>query len=566
MRVFLVDFENVKSDGLRCVDCLSEGDQVITFFSKNAESLSMDTYFNLVGSKASFYAVRLDRTGSNALDFQLVAYLGYLMGTPEHQDVYVISKDHGFYSAATFCRNFLIPQSKYKKTVTQYPSIASLFPNHVESRPAAINSIPLFMNGDHAVKQAPIAVQEPVEEKEQPIPVKAEEAEVQAAPIVITEQKEAPKAEELHTAAVSPKRREVKVGKHSENKTESRQNPPKEEKPRSDWDEISAAAEAGLQIIDMFSGNEPIKKEVKAVKPVKEEKKAVQSDEIEIIDLFAPVEAAKKAEPIKQEPVKQEPVKQEPVKQEEPIPQPVEAEMPSVTPQLTEATLSGAEIDKMLEEFLEEAAAVIEQELKSMPAAEELPTFIEVAAAEEPVQPEKPVQETSEPEKPKRTGQRKNDSRKPRQPAKSKQEEVKPAAAEDEAKPEEAPAKNKRVSKKTSEKYAADAQTPKQAEKPEAKKEQPTEKSAEQPAVSKDGAMPVDAARQHIKKVLCNTLEIEEEAKDDLEKLIDCILDASGKQDLYRMIIKLFGQKTGLEYYKVVKREYTNICNQIGKK
>lgn len=71
----------------------------------------MDTYFNLIHSKAKFYAVRLDRTGSNALDFQLVSYLGYLMGTNEDQDVYVISKDHGFYSAVSFCRNSLIPQA-----------------------------------------------------------------------------------------------------------------------------------------------------------------------------------------------------------------------------------------------------------------------------------------------------------------------------------------------------------------------------------------------------------------------------------------------------------------------
>lgn len=70
-----------------------------------------------------------------------------------------------------------------------------------------------------------------------------------------------------------------------------------------------------------------------------------------------------------------------------------------------------------------------------------------------------------------------------------------------------------------------------------------------------------------MKKVLTETLEIkDEETGRDLEKLTDCILGALGKQDLYRKIIRLFGQKTGLEYYKVVKREYTNICNQLSKK
>ena len=205
MRVFLVDFENVKSDGLRCVDLLDSGDQVITFFSKNAESMSMDTYFNLIHSKASFYAVRLDRTGSNALDFQLVSYLGYLMGTAVDQDVFVISKDHGFHSAVSFCRNFLIPQSKYRKTVSQYPSIASLYPNHAEGRAAGINDIPLFLQED-ALKpqikvdpQAEITVTETVETEVESMPIQPEAT----API-----KEEPSAEIKEATQVQPKRRD----------------------------------------------------------------------------------------------------------------------------------------------------------------------------------------------------------------------------------------------------------------------------------------------------------------------------------------------------------------------
>ncbi len=571
MRVFLVDFENVKSDGLRCVNCLEEGDQVITFFSKNAESLSMDTYFNLVGSKASFYAVRLDRTGSNALDFQLVAYLGYLMGTPEHQDVYVISKDHGFYSAATFCRNFLIPQSKYKKTVTQYPSIASLFPNYVESRPAAINSIPLFMKGEPAVVEPqPIVEVQPVVELPQ-----AEEA---AVPTV-----EAPKAEEVHAAPVAPKRREVRVGKSAEKEQKPVETKPEEakpvvtkpeerkpaeqkaaeNKPRSDWDEISAAAEVGLQVIDMFGSAAPVKKETKVQKAVKKaEKPAVKQDgEIEIIDLFAKVEAPKAQKPVEAKPVEAAVVEVTPVEQapkaEEAAAAPEVKEEKPVTEQ--ENPLSGAEIDRMLEEFLEEAAAVIEENLRSMPQAEQLSEFIEVGEAKAQ---EKPVEASKEApaEQPKaqteRVQRKRNTTRKAKQPSEVK-EEAKPVEAQ--PKKEEAAAQEKPAPKKAERQPKKQAAEPKPTEKPAQTAE---EKAEEKPTAFEK----TPAVRQQVKNVLVKTLEIEEEAKDDLEKLIDCIIDASGKQDLYRMIIKLFGQKTGLEYYKVVKREYTNICNQIGKK
>lgn len=504
MRVFLVDFENVKSEGLRCVDCLDEGDQVITFFSRNAESLSMDTYFNLINSNAKFYAVRLDRTGSNALDFQLVAYLGYLMGTPEHQDVYIISKDHGFYSAATFCRNFLIPQSKYHKTVTQFPSIASLFPNYVESRPVGINAIPMFTKA---------VMSTAVPETEDPVmPTEEKEAEPEKAADIMPQPEKEPESQQPDEAVqdskpapVLPKRREVRVSKNTEKESK-----PAAQKPRSDWDEFSAAAEVGLQVIDMFgknagSENDAVQKKVSPSETVK----APLNEEKESWTPDIPKPAEEEVKP-------EEQVQQQTLKEESAVGE-------------TKETLSGAEIDKMLEEFLEEAAAAIEAEMKEMPAVKDMPEFIEVDTAEAKEDDEeqkiKPQEDVKEDVKPERTGRRKNQSRS----RKGKADEPKqPETLPKEGQPKEA-----------TDKSVADA-----------------------PAKPND-----EASRQLVKKALTGTIEIEDaETQEDLEKLTDCIINAAGKQDLYRMIIKLFGQKTGLEYYKVVKREYTNICNQIGKK
>ncbi len=537
MRVFLVDFENVKSDGLRCVDLLDSGDQVITFFSKNAESMSMDTYFNLIHSKASFYAVRLDRTGSNALDFQLVSYLGYLMGTAVDQDVFVISKDHGFHSAVSFCRNFLIPQSKYRKTVSQYPSIASLYPNHAEGRAAGINDIPLFLQ-ENALKpqikvdpQAEITVTETVETEVESMPIQPEAT----API-----KEEPSAEIKEATQVQPKRRDRgnnrdRYQNRNENQTERAEKPVT----RSDWDEISAAAEVGLQIIDMFGGNTD-KSAVKEEKPVEEKPQEIELPKneepmIEIKDFLSPTQVPEKIAEVQQEP--------ERAAEEMPI-----EEQPSV--------LSGSEIDKMLEEFLQEAAAAIEAELKEMPQ-EDLAQFIEVETEQEeavqeaveeqqtPVAIPESKEEAPEVEKPVKERSNKQRSRKAKEP------KVEVPTAEPVTEAIEEPAASEPVADVKKEQ-------PKKQKKDRAPKQKAAEEKKEQAAID---------PREIVKKSLTATIEIkDDETVEDMEKLIDCILEATGKQDLYRMIIKLFGQKTGLEYYKVVKREYTNICNQIGKK
>ena len=42
MTVYLVDFENVRSGGLRGVEELSEGDKVVIFYSKNADAITFD--------------------------------------------------------------------------------------------------------------------------------------------------------------------------------------------------------------------------------------------------------------------------------------------------------------------------------------------------------------------------------------------------------------------------------------------------------------------------------------------------------------------------------------------
>ncbi|MCL1832830.1 MAG: PIN domain-containing protein [Oscillospiraceae bacterium] len=105
MKIFLIDFENVHSDGVAGVDLLSENDEVVIFYSNNADSISFEMMHKLMFCKAKLSYFKVRRGGRNALDFQMASYLGYLIKL-HHSEVdsdnaanvefFLISKDSGF--------------------------------------------------------------------------------------------------------------------------------------------------------------------------------------------------------------------------------------------------------------------------------------------------------------------------------------------------------------------------------------------------------------------------------------------------------------------------------------
>lgn len=102
MTVYLVDFENVRSEGLKGVDKLGEGDKVVIFYSKNAENISFDVHMLLSKSKAEIETFRILRGGRNSLDFQLSTYLGYLVMENCYKKIFIVSQDKGFLCAISF--------------------------------------------------------------------------------------------------------------------------------------------------------------------------------------------------------------------------------------------------------------------------------------------------------------------------------------------------------------------------------------------------------------------------------------------------------------------------------
>ncbi len=106
MRLFLIDYENVNSAGLHGIGQASQDDRVILFYSHAANTLSFEIMDEMISANIIPERVCLERTGKNALDFQLVTFLGYLIAKEKADAYYIISKDTGYQAAIAFCQEY----------------------------------------------------------------------------------------------------------------------------------------------------------------------------------------------------------------------------------------------------------------------------------------------------------------------------------------------------------------------------------------------------------------------------------------------------------------------------
>lgn len=107
MNYYLIDYENVKVEGLNGVSGLSEKDAVCIFYSKNADTLTFDLAQRLQETAAQVSYQKVEVGTKNALDFQLASYLGYLICRHERQrdgHFFVVTKDNGFNALVNYWR------------------------------------------------------------------------------------------------------------------------------------------------------------------------------------------------------------------------------------------------------------------------------------------------------------------------------------------------------------------------------------------------------------------------------------------------------------------------------
>lgn len=93
---FLVDFENVRSGGLRGVDYLDKSDYITIFFSEAAHSCEGRYLEEIEESGCHFDTYKLQNTGKNGLDFYIASRVGEFYGSGHKERVAIISKDQGY--------------------------------------------------------------------------------------------------------------------------------------------------------------------------------------------------------------------------------------------------------------------------------------------------------------------------------------------------------------------------------------------------------------------------------------------------------------------------------------
>ncbi|MBR1751517.1 MAG: hypothetical protein IJ740_19740 [Ruminococcus sp.] len=96
MKIFLIDFENVKSKGLTGIDKLNSDDTVVILYSENSDTISFEMHQKVMTCKADVEYFKVNVGGKNALDFQLSTLLGYIVAKDAFSHAFIISNDRGF--------------------------------------------------------------------------------------------------------------------------------------------------------------------------------------------------------------------------------------------------------------------------------------------------------------------------------------------------------------------------------------------------------------------------------------------------------------------------------------
>lgn len=111
---YLVDYENVSNHGLNGVESLTENDEVIIFYSDKVNTLTFDTHYKLINTNAKVMSYSAGVGTKNALDFQLVTLLGYLIAGDRQKKWHfcIISKDTGFDNVIRFWKEWGIDVSR----------------------------------------------------------------------------------------------------------------------------------------------------------------------------------------------------------------------------------------------------------------------------------------------------------------------------------------------------------------------------------------------------------------------------------------------------------------------
>lgn len=111
MSIYLIDTENVQTRFIQLIPKLSQNDSIILFMMKDKHHLSLKIDDAIAINKKNIEISVIDcfsgKAKKNALDFQLVSYIGYLVcnNRDNHQSLKIVSDDCGFDPVVDFWKD-----------------------------------------------------------------------------------------------------------------------------------------------------------------------------------------------------------------------------------------------------------------------------------------------------------------------------------------------------------------------------------------------------------------------------------------------------------------------------
>lgn len=110
---------------------------------------------------------------------------------------------------------------------------------------------------------------------------------------------------------------------------------------------------------------------------------------------------------------------------------------------------------------------------------------------------------------------------------------------------------------------AAEEITAEPEEKKAAPKKSATKQNASKKTTKKKAVKEIAAEAMDVLKATLAKAEVEDE--ENTAKIYELLKKSSGKQQFYREILKIFGMERGVEVYKTVRPEYTNLTKLVRK-
>ncbi len=100
---YLIDSENVGDFWIPLLELPADKSELIVFYTRNSPHMSYESLIRLKESDRTVTFIKCYE-GTNALDFQLVSELGYLIGKNESGSFVIVTNDTGFDAAVKYWR------------------------------------------------------------------------------------------------------------------------------------------------------------------------------------------------------------------------------------------------------------------------------------------------------------------------------------------------------------------------------------------------------------------------------------------------------------------------------